>query len=389
MELVVYLVLFLATFGFLVFVLLFGESPSLRNGPLGKLNRALTVQVPKLLSWVLVHTIGQSNISRLGRGWAYCCESRNPFLQIFFVSLSSVSIVGFLYNAMPYIPGPYLSRFHYFLIPTQIISIYLSYYVACSANPGIITHENLQKHLEYYKYDGLIYKPKTCITCKFQKPARSKHCSMCKACVGRLDHHCAWVNRCVGENNQRYFFLFLFTLVEFCAYGAYLCFEVYRGLIIEWGLDKAFVHDTRTGEKSIVSFRRAMLYVLHHDRIIGAIGILASVVSFVVFIFFVYQLYLAGRGITTNEAFKWEMIEESVDRGEIFKIVPKTTSAADSSSSTAVKENQTFTKRYNKVTKMEEEVEERKIEDFSEIENIYDKGIVGNLKEVFFPPKFD
>ncbi|CAO3644598.1 unnamed protein product [Mucor hiemalis] len=102
-----------------------------------------------------------------------------------------------------------------------------------------------------------------------------------------------------------------------------------------------------------------------------------------------FRLYLAGRGITTNEAFKWEMIEESVDRGEIFKIVPKSSSTADSSSTTALKENQTFSKRYNKVTKMEEEVQEKKIEDFSEIENIYDKGFVGNLKEVFFPPKFD
>lgn len=146
-------------------------------------------------------------------------------------------------------------------IPAQIIWIYASYYMACSADPGIITKDNLQKHLDYYKYDGLIYKPKTCVTCNMQKPARSKHCSMCKACVGRLDHHCAWINRCVGENNQRYFFIFLFTLVEFCAYGAYLCFQVYRGMVIEWGLDKAFVHDTRTGEKSIVSFRRAFLVI--------------------------------------------------------------------------------------------------------------------------------
>lgn len=95
-----------------------------------------------------------------------------------------------------------------------------------------------------------------------QKPARSKHCSMCKACVGRLDHHCAWVNRCVGENNQRYFFIFLFTLVEFCAYGAYLCFEVYRGMIIEWGLDTALVYNSKTGEKSVVTFRRAFLVTI-------------------------------------------------------------------------------------------------------------------------------
>ncbi|KAI7893799.1 DHHC palmitoyltransferase-domain-containing protein [Mucor mucedo] len=384
MDSTLFLVLFLGAFGLIVFTLLFGEGPSLRHGPVGIFNRFLTEKLPRAISWTLLHTVGQGNVNRLGRSWAYCCESRNPFLQIFFVLLSSVSIVLFLYNALPHIPGPYLHKIHYLFIPAQIISLYVVYYLACSADPGIITHENLEKHLDYYKYDGLIYKPKTCTTCKLQKPARSKHCSMCKACVGRLDHHCAWVNRCVGENNQRYFFLFLFTLVEFCAYGAYLCFEVYRGMIIEWGLDQALVHDTRTGEKSVVTFRRAFLYVLHIDRIIGAIGILAGVVSAVVFIFFVYQLYLAGRGITTNEAFKWEMIEESVDRGELFKIVPVKPTA----NTTALAEKN-YTKRYNKKTKEEEHVEEKKIESFEEIENIYDKGFLGNLKEIFLPPNFN
>lgn len=97
------------------------------------------------------------------------------------------------------------------------------------------------------------------------RPARSKHCSMCKACVGRSDHHCSWINQCVGENNQRYFFLFLFTLVEFCAYGAYLCFQVYRGMVIEWGLDKA-VYDEITGQETRMTSREAFLVSLTYFR---------------------------------------------------------------------------------------------------------------------------
>ena len=62
-----------------------------------------------------------------------------------------------------------ICRFDSLIIPSQIISIYASYYVACTSNPGVITPDNLKKHLDYYKYDGLIYKPKTCITCKMQK----------------------------------------------------------------------------------------------------------------------------------------------------------------------------------------------------------------------------
>lgn len=82
---------------------------------------------------------------------------------------------------------------------------------------------------------------------------------MCKACIGRLDHHCFWINRCVGVNNHRFFFIFLFTLVQFCAYGAYLCFQIYRGMIIEWGLDAAYVIDKKTGQHSPITFRKAFL----------------------------------------------------------------------------------------------------------------------------------
>lgn len=106
------------------------------------------------------------------------------------------------------------------------------------------------------------------------------------------------------------------------------------------------------------------------------------------------RLYLAGRGITTNEAFKWEMIEESVDRGELFKLIaiPESTASSNitSSSTTGLKE-EGFSKRYNKSKEKEATptVREKKIENFSEIENIYDKGFIGNLKEVFFPPKLN
>ncbi|CEG75904.1 hypothetical protein RMATCC62417_10878 [Rhizopus microsporus] len=50
LDLAVYLVLFLVMFGFIVFVLLFGESPSLRNGPIGKLHFILTEKIPKMIT---------------------------------------------------------------------------------------------------------------------------------------------------------------------------------------------------------------------------------------------------------------------------------------------------------------------------------------------------
>jgi palmitoyltransferase len=105
---------------------------------------------------------------------------------------------------------------------------------------------------------------------------------------------------------------------------------------------------------------------------------------YILSIAFYDRLYLAGRGITTNEAFKWEMIEESVDRGDLYKLVP---AVKEETRSTAI-EDTTFSKRSNGKAPVSQEKQQIRIKNFDEIENIYDKGFIGNLKEVFFPPRF-
>ncbi|SAL98369.1 hypothetical protein [Absidia glauca] len=378
-----------------LFILLFGENPRLRHGIVGKMHTLLTRTMPRVIIAILRRTIGEKNLKRLGRCWSYCCESRNPFLQIFFVLLTSVSISGFLVFALPHIPGIYLHGIHLYIIPTQIIWLYVSYYIACSADPGTITEENIRFYLDLFPYDELLYKPKDCSTCHLLKPARSKHCSMCKACISRLDHHCAWLNRCVGYNNHRYFFMFLFTLTQFCAYGLYLCFQVYRGMVIEWGLDQAYLFDRRTGKQVPLSFRKAMIHILHRDRVIGSIGILAGVITVVVFLFMIYQLYLAGRGLTTNEAFKWEVLEDAIDRGDIW-IVEETQPSKPPTTNKKSKHEKNDTKDRNAVgqsirnrrkpaTSTGTIVKEHQVTSLEEIDNIYDHGFFKNLKHIFFP----
>ncbi|KAI9301599.1 DHHC palmitoyltransferase-domain-containing protein [Cunninghamella echinulata] len=329
-----------------------------------------------------------------------------------------VAIVGFLVFALPHVPGIYLSSFHLILIPSQIIWLYASYFIACKADPGTITEKNVNTYIDIFPYDGLLYTKKDCWTCNIPKPARSKHCPMCKSCIARLDHHCAWLNKCVGYNNHRYFFLFLFTLTQFCAYGFYLCFQIYRGMIIEWGLDKAYLYDRVSGEKKPLDFRTAIIHILHRDRIIGSIGILTIVVSVVVFIFTAYQLYLAGRGITTNEAFKWEVLEDAIYRGEIWIVDEDNDDEGDNNNkkenklgaATANKSKDNKKRKgdrehqQNKTEHQEQFIrkrtsakininsnntaskkKERQIQSLEEVDNIYDKGFFANLYEVFFP----
>ncbi|CAO3642888.1 unnamed protein product [Cunninghamella blakesleeana] len=415
MGLIGFLLLVLLLFGISVFILLFGESPSLRHGIVGKAHKFLTTTLPKFITLILRKTLGQSNLKRLSACWIYSCESRNPFLQILFVAISMVSIAGFLVFALPHVPGIYLNPFHLVLIPIQIIWLYLSYFIACAADPGKVNEKNVNAYIDQFPYDGLLYIEKDCWTCNIQKPARSKHCPLCKTCIARLDHHCAWLNKCVGYNNHRYFFLFLFTLTQFCAYGFYLCFQIYRGMVVEWGLDKAFLYDKVTGEKRPLDFRNAMIHILHRDRIIGSIGILAIVVSVVVFIFTAYQLYLAGRGITTNEAYKWEVLEDAIYRGEIWieesdnenenKSAHKSSNLPQEKTKSKgkhqhqhhnnkVENNGQFIRKRNTVNNNNDKnspsnavskKKERQIRSLEEIDNIYDKGFFANLYDIFFP----
>ena len=78
-------------------------------------------------------------------------------------------------------------------------------------------------------------------------------------------------------------------------------------------------------------------------------------------------MYLAGRGVTTNEAFKWEQIEDAIDRGEIWVEEPVQATGKDA-------------KKHKPSTR------KRQVESLEELENIYDKGFFQNLYNILFPP---
>ena len=49
-------------------------------------------------------------------------------------------------------------------------------------------------------------------------PPRSEHCEFCNQCTLRVDHHCVWMgNSCIGMLNHKFFILYLFYVVYFCA----------------------------------------------------------------------------------------------------------------------------------------------------------------------------
>ena len=112
-----------------------------------------------------------------------------------------------------------------------MISCLSSWFLCCWSDPGEINNDNHYLYYNMFRFGPIFsYNNNICKTCKFIKPARSKHCSLCKICVAKFDHHCPWINSCVGLGNYHYFLNFLFIHWFMCLYGtymnAYICYYI-------------------------------------------------------------------------------------------------------------------------------------------------------------------
>ena len=179
-----------------------------------------------------------------------------------------------------------------------------------------------------YPYDFTLFHPGTyCTTCRFLKPARSKHCSLCKRCVAKNDHHCIFINNCVGAKNYHYFLLLLLSTAVLTLYGGLmglgLMTSKMRLRFPNWSL---LPWQANNGQGMS----------LHHWLVIwswgmqqggglgggvamGGVTLLALMTSPLVWGLLGYHLWLVYCGTTTNESMKWSDWQVEMDEGCAFK----------------------------------------------------------------------
>jgi hypothetical protein len=355
-----------------------------RNTPIGALHRAIWIHIPHGFTFIdqrLTNGRLSSSVTKLAH---ILWNDRHPIVMIFFILLLSVSEYLFLPQAWSLLTT---SRKITAIIVLSLPYIFL--YASAASDPGYITTENHAQAMTLYPYDFTIFHPgQKCHTCHFLKPARSKHCSVCKHCISKNDHHCIFINNCVGYGNHHWFLLLLFTTATLTTYATYIGHSLLSAMIVEhiplWSLSgKGFTWS---------QYWNIIAWALQEKTRMGGVTMLCLLTSPLVWGLLGYHLYLVWAGTTTNESMKWSDWKEDMSDGLAFKrmlpenrqkdlnLEPRTRWLAESQQ-VVLRTGDGLPPRgfdggvgeWNRVWKL------------ADIENLYDLGFWGNLRDIFGP----
>lgn len=309
----------------------------------------------------------------------------------------------------------------------------MSWRLACTTSPGIITPKSLERY-QHYPYDNLLFRPHQTtqaagtvygddgITKKIPriipKLARSKFDRFkYQRNIARFDHFCGWVYNTIGEENYRFFLLFLAVHSGMCWYGTYVVGQLFYGtLVIDQGLLRVTFVDRNTGVEHPATWWILTQFVFHQYLWESGALLVMSVMALALTVFLMYHCYLTSVNLTTNEAYKWSQVKQwhkkqlkqyqqqqqqqpqqqkhhplsatSASRPVLTAPpVPKETSRSSSEETAATRPDD---------AEGEDEDDTHNGEDDSEVEaplshpgpmprNIYNRGLVENWKEVLFP----
>ncbi|XP_039629871.1 palmitoyltransferase ZDHHC4 isoform X2 [Polypterus senegalus] len=131
----------------------------------------------------------------------------------------------------------------------------------------------------------------------------TKDPGICNRCVHRFDHHCVWVNNCIGALNLKYFLAYLVTLTAAVASVTLLT----GGLLLQAVLSSDLINATYI-DNSGLTHPVGLFFIIQHlfltfPRIVFMLGFLIFLFLLLVgYTFFHFYLSLSNK--TSNEWYK-------------------------------------------------------------------------------------
>ncbi|CCC09258.1 hypothetical protein SMACR_05016 [Sordaria macrospora] len=125
-------------------------------------------------------------------------------------------------------PGP-LTRRESITLNTLLVCLWLTYYKACTVDPG--RYQFPRKEKEENNITNAGQNKRWCKKCNVPKPPRAHHCRHCARCIPRMDHHCPWTGNCVSLQTFPHFLRFLvYTNAALVYFARLLWARLYYGL---------------------------------------------------------------------------------------------------------------------------------------------------------------
>lgn len=260
------------------------------NSFFDRLYRLVCVKLPWALKKVLEKCCGKRAPAALDAAWTYLCYKSNPIVQIFYLCVVVGGYLAFVANGYANLANTSLGNIHKYTGFLVFVICLTTWWLACVADPGIVTPRNAEELCEIYEWDEQIFSSTRCPTCGIVKPARSKHCALCNVCVARFDHHCIWINNCVGVGNHRWFLSFLFWHLVICFYGCGLGTAIGYELVLQKDLLHAVFIDPITRERHKATYLIIVQYMLATEGMLVFVTALCLIMGLVLFGFFLVAL---------------------------------------------------------------------------------------------------
>eukprot|EP01060_Flectonema_neradi_P025621 TRINITY_DN34419_c0_g1_i1.p1 TRINITY_DN34419_c0_g1~~TRINITY_DN34419_c0_g1_i1.p1 ORF type:complete len:398 (+),score=26.47 TRINITY_DN34419_c0_g1_i1:89-1282(+) len=300
------LLVYILVVSVLMYIIILGPSRYHRDGLVGKAH-ILLAKAPRVITVALATILlcsrkrGDAVAAKLEH---YLFDRKHPLMQIAYLIMTGGAIVVYFWSVFNDFLNSGVSRFHIISGPGVTLFSLLCYVKACYSDPGIITSETIDVDKKIFNHDGSLYiAGNDCKTCKFEKPARSKHCRLCDHCVRKFDHHCGWLNNDVGEDNLYWFYLFMVSHIVLCSYGTWTCFHLLTHICDVTGVWRGrFVNSL--GEQYPATWYTVSQYMIQKNTAACGELLFMGCVTVMMTVFFFYNLYYTAKNMTTNETFK-------------------------------------------------------------------------------------